>query len=358
MQTRRWSLQHPFPPSILPYRAASQLPKSRASKASVRGHVYRPGGRHMGTVAARVEDFFPEHDLDKPVIEMISGGTSPTGTNADQTPPVQLRRACEGKKSIRLSGSGTLATSSRVEEVDTSSLPESPSTSEGPTTYKWVRMGGSMYLAFNATTGEMIAVKQALKLESEMLKVLDHSNIVQYSGFEETQANLSIFLDYVPGGSTGSCLLKHRRFDEDATKSLEYLHSKGILHRDLKSDNILVDLSDDQNDAHAAMQSTVFWMAPGKGYSFKIDIRSIDCVVLEMWAGTRPWLGDEVVAVMFNLFQSKLPPPVPDSLVLTPLANDCRKKCFAMYVLISSPSSQFKFGWQKERPTVAELRKH
>ncbi|KAJ7634220.1 MAP kinase [Mycena polygramma] len=416
--------------------AQQQLIKSRASKASVRGSTFtareedtwapRPPAED---VYERLEDFFPEHDLDKPVIEMISGGTSPTGTTAE-TPPAQPstpapsdRARVRGKKSIRLVAQerkryidrtsrvggdsltaiqrkrSTKLWGSRVEEVDTSSLPESPSTSEGPTTFKWVRgelIGrgtyGRVYLALNATTGEMIAVKQveiprtpsdkndsrqvtvvqALKLESETLKVLDHPNIVQYLGFEETQANLSIFLEYVPGGSIGSCLLKHGRFDEDVTKSftsqilagLEYLHSKGILHRDLKSDNILVEMSgvckisdfgiskrtDDQNDAHTAMQGTVFWMAPEvintqkKGYSFKIDIWSIGCVVLEMWAGTRPWLGDEVVAVMFKLFQSKLPPPVPDGLVLTPLADDFRKKCFAI-----NP---------EERPTAAELRKH
>jgi mitogen-activated protein kinase kinase kinase len=69
-----------------------------------------------------------------------------------------------------------------------------------------------VYLALNATTGEMIAVKQveiprtasdkndsrqvtvvqALKDESETLRVLDHPNIVQYLGFEETLSNLSM----------------------------------------------------------------------------------------------------------------------------------------------------------------------
>jgi mitogen-activated protein kinase kinase kinase len=191
---------------------------------------------------------------------------------------------------------------------------------------------GRVYLALNATTGEMIAVKQvetpqtasdkndsrqisvvqALKMESETLKDLDHPNIVQYLGFEETPSNLSIFLEYVPGGSVGSCLLKHGKFDEDVTKSftgqildgLEYLHSKGILHRDLKADNILVEMSgvckisdfgiskrtdDGSGGAFTAMQGTVFWMAPEvintqkKGYNFKIDIWSVGCVVLEMW---------------------------------------------------------------------------
>ena len=71
---------------------------------------------------------------------------------------------------------------------------------------------GRVYLALNATTGEMIAVKQveiprteadkddkrqvsvveALKLESETLKDLDHPNIVQYLGFERTEDFLSM----------------------------------------------------------------------------------------------------------------------------------------------------------------------
>ncbi|KAJ6575023.1 hypothetical protein B0H19DRAFT_623877 [Mycena capillaripes] len=419
--------QHRTPSPSAP--VPQPAPRSRTTKAGMRESMFT--AREEDTwaprpppedVYERLEDFFPKHDLDKPVIEMPSGGTSPTATSAEvpapPMPPPSGARV-RGKKSIRLVAQerkryidrtsrvggdeltaiqrkrSTKLWGSRVEEVDTSNLPESPSTSEGPTTFKWVRgelIGrgtyGRVYLALNATTGEMIAVKQveiprtasdrsdsrqvtvvqALKLESETLKVLDHPNIVQYLGFEETPANLSIFLEYVPGGSIGSCLLKHGRFDEDVTKSftsqilagLEYLHSKGILHRDLKSDNILVEMSgvckisdfgiskrtDDQNDAHTAMQGTVFWMAPEvintqkKGYSFKIDIWSIGCVVLEMWAGTRPWLGDEVVAVMFKLFQSKQPPPVPDGLVLTPLADDFRKKCFAMCVLLSFTSTR------------------
>jgi serine/threonine protein kinase len=59
--------------------------------------------------------------------------------------------------------------------------------------------------------------------------------------------------------------------------------------------------------AETAMQGTVFWMAPevvnpqGTRYSFKVDIWSVGCVVLEMLAGTRPWVGDEMYAVMFKV---------------------------------------------------------
>jgi len=219
-----------------------------------------------------------------------------------------------------------------------------------------------------------ITVVEALKLESETLKDLDHPNIVQYLGFEETPKFLSIFLEYVPGGSIGSCLRKHGRFDEHVTKSftgqildgLEYLHSKGILHRDLKADNILVEsfglckISDfgiskrtddiEMIGAYTSMQGSVFWMAPEvlntskKGYNSKIDIWSVGCVVFEMWTGQRPWSGHELVAVLLQLYQTKVGPPVPSDMPLSALAADFRKKCFAM-----NPD---------ERPSAAELRKH
>nr|WCD39453.1 Ste11-1 [Ganoderma boninense]VWO94206.1 STE/STE11/BCK1 protein kinase [Ganoderma boninense] len=376
----------------------------------------------------KLEEYFPEHDLDKPVIETPSGGTSPTATEAPANPaPSRFRH----KKSIRLvaaehrrqldrtsrGDNSTIAPLSRkrhtkmwggkLEEVTTEqgTGPISSTSDASPggakPIFRWVRgelIGkgtyGRVYLALNATTGEMIAVKQveiprtasdkddsrqvtvveALKLESETLKDLDHPNIVSYLGFEETPTFLSIFLEYVPGGSIASCLRKHGRFDEEVTKSftgqilagLEYLHSKNILHRDLKADNILVETSgvckisdfgiskrtDDINMAavYTAMQGTVFWMAPevvnskAKGYNSKIDIWSVGCVVFEMWTGQRPWLGQEAMAVLIHLYQTKQPPPVPVGIELSSLADDLRLRCFA-----ADPDL---------RPTAAELRKH
>lgn len=59
--------------------------------------------------------------------------------------------------------------------------------------------------------------------------------------------------------------------------------------------------------ASTSMQGTIFWMAPEvidtpkKGYDKKIDIWSVGCVVLEMWAGKRPWSGDEAIAVILKV---------------------------------------------------------
>ena len=56
------------------------------------------------------------------------------------------------------------------------------------------------------------------------------------------------------------------------------------------------------------MQGTVFWMAPevigsqkGKGYNSKVDVWSVGCVVLEMWAGRRPWPDEDFFTVMFKV---------------------------------------------------------
>ncbi|PKI85216.1 mitogen-activated protein kinase kinase kinase [Malassezia vespertilionis] len=267
--------------------------------------------------------------------------------------------------------------------------------------FKWVKgdlIGkgtyGRVYLALNATTGEMIAVKQvelprtradrdsnrqrdvvaALKSEIATLKDLDHPNVVTCLGFEETRDTLSIFLEYVPGGSIGSCLRKHGKFDEDSTSSflnqtlqgLAYLHKQGILHRDLKADNLLVDYhgtckisdfgtvrrSEDiySNVENMSLQGSIFWMAPEvmslspKGYSAKVDIWSLGCVVLEMLAGRRPWSDEEAVQAMFKIGAERRAPPIPSDCKLSKPAAHFLRNCFEI--------DPYK------RPTAARLLEH
>lgn len=241
---------------------------------------------------------------------------------------------------------------------------------------------GRVYLGMNATTGEFLAVKQvevsakaagndkdkmremvaALDQEIDTMQHLDHVNIVQYLGCERKEMSISIFLEYISGGSVGSCLRKHGKFEEVVVSSLTrqtlaglaYLHREGILHRDLKADNILLDLdgtckisdfgiskkTDDiyGNDASNSMQGSVFWMAPevvrsqGQGYSAKVDIWSLGCVVLEMFAGRRPWSKEETVGAIYKLGSLNEAPPIPDdvSMNISPVAVAFMADCFTM----------------------------
>jgi len=212
--------------------------------------------------------------------------------------------------------------------------------------------------------------------EIETMQHLDHVNIVQYLGCETKEMHMSIFLEYIEGGSVGSCLRKHGKFQEDVIRSLtrqvlsglEYLHRQGILHRDLKADNILLDhsgvakISDFGiskksqdiygNDASNSMQGSVFWMAPevirpeGQGYSAKIDIWSLGCVVLEMFAGRRPWSKEEAIGAIYKLGNERKAPPIPEDVesIISPEAVAFLADCH-----MSEP---------KERPTEVTLLEH
>lgn len=402
-------------------------------------------------VYENLQEFFPKIDLDKPVldpkgletttIDPTSPRTASPEPQIETQPPVKARSGfnrAEMRKSIRVVAEGRKRHLSKiapsVQEEKTSlarkrsssmwghkvvevtpsgikngTIPEAAADVKAddgkPITMTWVKgdlIGkgtyGRVYLALNATTGDMIAVKQvekprtesdradarqagmieALKSEIALLKNLEHPNVVTYLGWEESHKYLSIFLEYVPGGSIASVYRKHKKFEEPVIKSftrqildgLAYLHSQNILHRDLKADNILVDpagickISDfgiskrtDGEGAYDSMISTnlkgsVFWMAPevvhsikGQGYSAKVDIWSLGCVVLEMWAGRRPWGDMEALAAMFQLANTRAAPPVPDDVTLSSTADDfLNKRCFA-------PNP-------RDRPTASELLHH
>ncbi|KAI6368062.1 hypothetical protein MCOR25_004746 [Pyricularia grisea] len=257
-----------------------------------------------------------------------------------------------------------------------------------PTTFRWFKgqlIGkgtyGRVYLGMNATTGEFLAVKEvevnpraaagdkkrmkelvaALDQEIETMQHLDHVNIVQYLGCERKETSISIFLEYISGGSIGSCLRKNGKFEESVVQSLTrqtlsglaYLHREGILHRDLKADNILLDVDGTAkisdfgiskktdniygNDKSNSMQGSVFWMAPevirsqGEGYSAKVDIWSLGCVVLEMFAGRRPWAKEEAVGAIYKIANGEIP-PIPEDVqdTISPIAVAFMMDCFTV----------------------------
>ncbi|KAJ3176290.1 hypothetical protein HDU87_005332 [Geranomyces variabilis] len=211
----------------------------------------------------------------------------------------------------------------------------------------------------------------ALHREITLLKDLDHENIVRYLGYDTKGKTINVFLEYVSGGSVASSIATMGRFEEPLVRSLTcqilcglgYLHERSIIHRDIKGGNILLDengvakISDfgisKKNEykfayrfnSRMSLQGSVHWMAPevikGNGYSAKVDIWSLGCLILEMFTGFHPWRQLDELQTMWRLGKENAP-PIPDW--LSPQAQGFLAKCFAI-----DPD---------ERPTAAELLTH
>ena len=127
---------------------------------------------------------------------------------------------------------------------------------------------GSVYLGMDAVSGLLMAVKQvelhtgsgpdelrkksmldALEREIDLLKDLQHENIVQYLDSSRDDKYLNIFLEYVSGGSVAALLRNYGAFEEalcrqfvhQTLQGLNYLHKRDIIHHDIRGTNILVD---------------------------------------------------------------------------------------------------------------------
>ena len=177
---------------------------------------------------------------------------------------------------------------------------------------------GSVYCALNWSTGETVAIKQirlsdmpktelnVIMQEIDLLKNLNHPNIVKYHGFVKDAQSLYIILEYCENGSLHSICKNFGKFPENLVAiymsqvlhGLLYLHDQGVIHRDIKGANILttkeglVKLADfgvatktaGLNDS--SVVGTPYWMAPEvielSGATTASDIWSLGCTVIEL----------------------------------------------------------------------------
>jgi len=89
------------------------------------------------------------------------------------------------------------------------------------------------------------------KKNANLLKGLSNKNIIKYVQIEisESSSQVDVALEYIPPGSIRDLLEKYGKFNEIMIKiavrqivdALNYIHSKGICHKNLKCSNLLVD---------------------------------------------------------------------------------------------------------------------
>ncbi|OJJ41186.1 hypothetical protein ASPWEDRAFT_34685 [Aspergillus wentii DTO 134E9] len=220
---------------------------------------------------------------------------------------------------------------------------------------------GSVYRALNWNTGETVAVKQikltdlpkselrVIMLEIDLLKNLDHPNIVKYHGFVKSVETLNIILEYCENGSLHSIAKNFGRFPENLVglymsqvlHGLLYLHEQGVIHRDIKGANILttkeglVKLADfgvasrTTGLNEASVVGTPYWMAPEvielSGATTASDIWSLGCTVIELLEGKPPYHSLQPMPALFRIVNDDHP-PLPQG--ASPAVKDFLMQCF------------------------------
>ena len=138
---------------------------------------------------------------------------------------------------------------------------------------------GEVYLTSKNETNQLFATKKVSKQKIEspsikkyfvneitILKELNHKNIVKLETIRQTLHNFYIITEFYNGGNLSDCLRKHRMikgkpFSEEIVQYLmrqivdavKYLHSRRIIHRDLKLENLLINFESEEDKKNLNM---------------------------------------------------------------------------------------------------------
>ncbi|XP_077224053.1 putative serine/threonine-protein kinase At1g54610 [Tasmannia lanceolata] len=203
----------------------------------------------------------------------------------------------------------------------------------------------NVYKARDLETGKIVALKKVrfvnmdpesvrfMAREIHILRRLDHPNIVKLEGLVTSRLSSSLYLvfEYMEHDLTGLAALPGHKFTEPQVKcymqqllrGLEHCHSRGVLHRDIKGSNLLIDnngilqIADfglatffhpDQKQPMTSRVVTLWYRPPelllgATEYGVAVDLWSTGCILAELLAGKPIMPGRTEVEQLHKIFK-------------------------------------------------------